>query len=190
MLYGAAWLLVPEEGRADGTVHTSPATRNVLLIAAGVVAALLLVGDGWGGVGFPWPLFLVGTGVVLYLVLRGPAAACGGPAARCDVRRPGRCRPAATDPTYGGPAVADPTYTGPTYADPTYAGPPPDGTPPWLPAPQPAYQPPRRKRGPTPVRDHPGAGRGWPWARSVSTRRAAARSPTPPTPRSRSPSSA
>ena len=148
VLYGAAWLLVPEEGRADGTVHTSPATRNVLLIAAGVVAALLLVGDGWGGVGFPWPLFLVGTGVVLYLVLRDrpPRAAVPPPAATYG--GPTGAGPQHTDPTYGGPAVADPTYTGPTFAGPTYAGPPPDGTPPWLPAPQPAYQPPRRKRGP------------------------------------------
>ena len=148
VLYGAAWLLVPEEGRSEGTVHTSPATRNVLLIAAGVVAALLLVGDGWGGVGFPWPLFLVGTGVVLYLVLRDRPPRAAVPPAGATFGGPAGAGPQYTGAQYTAPAYADPTYTGPTYTGPTYAGPPPDGTPPWLPAPQPAYQPPRRKRGP------------------------------------------
>jgi len=70
VLYGVAWLLVPEDGQVEGKIATSPSTRNVLLIGGGVLAALLLVGDGWGGIGFPWPLFLVGVGVLIYVVLR------------------------------------------------------------------------------------------------------------------------
>src|SRR6478672_4914047 len=68
--YGVAWLLVPEEGKAEGIVAVNDSTRNGLLIAAGVVAALLVLGDSWRGIGFPWPLVLVGVGVLLYLALR------------------------------------------------------------------------------------------------------------------------
>jgi phage shock protein PspC (stress-responsive transcriptional regulator) len=70
LLYGAAWLLVPEDGREQGTIASSPSTRNGLLIVAGVIAALLLVGDSWGGIGFPWPVMVVGIGVLLYLLLK------------------------------------------------------------------------------------------------------------------------
>jgi phage shock protein PspC (stress-responsive transcriptional regulator) len=74
LLYGAAWLLVPEDGRTQGTIASSPSTRNGLLIAAGVVAALLLIGDSWGGIGFPWPVLLVGIGVLLYLLVKDRGA--------------------------------------------------------------------------------------------------------------------
>lgn len=70
LLYGAAWLLVPEDGRTHGTIATSPSTRNALLITAGVIGALLLVGDSWHGIGFPWPVMLVGIGVLLYMLVK------------------------------------------------------------------------------------------------------------------------
>jgi phage shock protein PspC (stress-responsive transcriptional regulator) len=70
VLYGAAWLLVPEDGREDAVITTSPNTRNALLIGFGVIAALLLIGDSWGGIGFPWPLMIVGVGVLLFLAFR------------------------------------------------------------------------------------------------------------------------
>ena len=69
VLYGAAWLLVPEEGETEANISMSPNTRNTALIIAGAVAALLLIGDGWwGGWGFPWPLAILG--LILFLVLR------------------------------------------------------------------------------------------------------------------------
>ena len=55
LLYGAAWILVPEEGTDQSMVDTNDSTRNALLIGAAVVAALLVLGDSWGG-GFPWGL--------------------------------------------------------------------------------------------------------------------------------------
>ena len=70
VLYGAAWLLVPEDDGSPATFHTSDSTRNTLLIIAGIVAALLVIGDSWGGVGFPWPLFIVLLIVFGYLVSR------------------------------------------------------------------------------------------------------------------------
>jgi phage shock protein PspC (stress-responsive transcriptional regulator) len=136
VLYGAAWLLVPEDGRTDAAITTSPNTRNALLIGAGVIAALLLVGDSVGGVGFPWPILIVGVGVLLYLAFRDQGE-----------------RPSATPPPgYYGPPPAteagrpDPTYAG---AAPTYAEQPP--APPWTPTTQNAagYPPqPRPYRGP------------------------------------------
>jgi phage shock protein PspC (stress-responsive transcriptional regulator) len=69
VLYGAAWLIVPEEGSDNSVVDTTPSTRNALLIVAAVVAGMLLVGDSWGGFGFPWPLFLLA--LIAFAVLVG-----------------------------------------------------------------------------------------------------------------------
>ena len=133
--YGAAWLLVPEEGRAEGTVPMNGNTRNGLLIAAGVVAALLVLGDSWNGIGFPWPLMIVGIGVLLYLAIRDNGVRATPP--------PG--------PSYA-PVHSPVPEPGATYtadAGTAYAQQPP--APPWAPVttqPAPAYQPPQPKRGP------------------------------------------
>jgi phage shock protein PspC (stress-responsive transcriptional regulator) len=146
VLYGAAWLLVPEDGRRDGHVPMSPQTRNALLIGAGVVAALLLLAHGWGGFGFPWPAFVVGVGVLVYLVVRGSGS--GGarplapypPAAYGPVPTYGPVPPGATSTSVRDTGVAPPS-AGPDVAPPA---------PPWLPPAAVAYQPPPRpkKRGP------------------------------------------
>jgi phage shock protein PspC (stress-responsive transcriptional regulator) len=70
LIYGAAWLLVPADGRDQGYVHTSPGTRSALLIGVGAVAALLLVGGGAGRFGVPWPFAVVALVVFLVLVNR------------------------------------------------------------------------------------------------------------------------
>jgi phage shock protein PspC (stress-responsive transcriptional regulator) len=67
ILYAAAWLLVPEDTGKPAHWRTSDSTRNVLLIIAAAFAGLLLVGDSWGGFGFPWPLALLA--LVLFAVL-------------------------------------------------------------------------------------------------------------------------
>jgi phage shock protein PspC (stress-responsive transcriptional regulator) len=67
LLYVALWLFVPEDGKDEAIVATSPSTRTAVLIVTAVVAALLLVGDSWGGLGFPWPLAVIA--LVLFLVL-------------------------------------------------------------------------------------------------------------------------
>jgi phage shock protein PspC (stress-responsive transcriptional regulator) len=125
VLYGAAWLLVPEDGQVTGKVAVRPNTRNALLIGAGVLAALLLVGDSWNGIGFPWPLLLVGVGVLVYLAVRDNSS----PTA------PGT----APSPSYG-------QVPGSAYAPSSGQQPP---VPPWAPQPVPAPQPQRpTKRGP------------------------------------------
>lgn len=87
LLYGAGWLLVPEEGSEEATVRLDDRNRTVALVLVGALAALALLGDTLGSGGgwwFPWPLLLV-AGVV-YLVSRNrhdtppPAPATGAPA--------------------------------------------------------------------------------------------------------------
>ena len=68
LLYGAAWLLVPEDGSDEAAISTSPSTRTTALIVAGVIGVLLVLGDSWGGFGFPWPLAIVALVVVLFLI--------------------------------------------------------------------------------------------------------------------------
>jgi phage shock protein PspC (stress-responsive transcriptional regulator) len=70
LLYGVAWLLVPEDGRQTGKISTQPGTRNALLIGTAVLAGCLLLGDSVHGLGFPWPVLLVGIAVLVYLAVR------------------------------------------------------------------------------------------------------------------------
>lgn len=70
LLYGAVWLFVPEEGSDTAPIQTNPSTRTTVLIVAAVLAGLLLVGDTWGDVGFPWPLALIALVVALVLMNR------------------------------------------------------------------------------------------------------------------------
>ncbi len=71
LLYGALWLFVPEEGKDNAVISTNPSARNVVLIVVGVLAALLIIGDSWGRVGwFPWPLAIVGLVVAVILMNR------------------------------------------------------------------------------------------------------------------------
>ena len=127
LLYGAAWLLVPEDGRTEATVATSASTRNTMLVVAAVLAAFLLMGDAWGGFGFPWPLAVLA--VVAFVVL---------------MNREGTDQPAAP--------AAPPAPTGPPN-DATGSAPeaPWTAAPSWMPPTRPAYQqpaPPAARRGP------------------------------------------
>jgi len=143
LLYGAAWLVVPEEGTEQSVVQTSPSTRNALLIVVGVVAALLLIGDSWGGFGFPWPLILIAVVALVLLINRDRPAAQDRPAA-----------PAPYPPAYPTSSgwVGEETATEPSSPEADAPAPPapPAGTG-WTapPAYQPPYQPPvRADRGP------------------------------------------
>src|SRR4051812_39408362 len=104
LLYGVAWLIVPEDGRADGKISMSPNTRNGLLIAAGIIAACILLGNSWTGLGFPWRVFRVGTAFVVSLLGRDERPA------------PPPAQPGAPtyQPVYGPPAAQQTATT--TYA--------------------------------------------------------------------------
>lgn len=68
LLYAALWAFVPEDGKEQGPVATSAATRNAILAVAAVIALLLVVGDAWGDVGFPWPMAIVAL-LALFLLM-------------------------------------------------------------------------------------------------------------------------
>ncbi|MFC4784295.1 PspC domain-containing protein [Nocardioides sp. MAHUQ-72] len=144
IIYGACWLLVPEEGSTSAPLHLDDRTRAVALIIAGIVAAAALVGDSWGASWFPWPLAVVALVVLVLLT-----------------RKDGGRAPAPPQPPVYGPPTAD--AAGPAY-DPTgtaaYAAPPVASSPGYAPYyppnhPQPGWVPPApvrprspRKRGP------------------------------------------
>ena len=69
ILYGACWLLVPEDGAERATLHLDDRSRSVALLVIGVIAALALVGDSWGAFWFPWPIAVVAL-VALWLLTR------------------------------------------------------------------------------------------------------------------------
>ncbi|TWH04867.1 phage shock protein C (PspC) family protein [Nocardioides sp. J9] len=67
ILYGVAWVLVPEDETGETVVRTDDGVRTAALIIAGVLALASVVGDSVGGMDFPWPLMLVG--LVLLVVV-------------------------------------------------------------------------------------------------------------------------
>ena len=70
MLYGALWLLLPEDDGDQAMINLDKRSLGFVLGAVVVVAALLLVGDSWGGFGFPWPLTIAGIVVAVVLLTR------------------------------------------------------------------------------------------------------------------------
>lgn len=118
LLYGVAWLIVPEEDTGEAVVKVDDGIRTAVLLIAGVLAAASLVGDSVGGFGFPWQLMLV---ALVLLVIFGSKEAMkpGGP----------------THPWLGGPPRPE-DAAGTQY----YAG--------YQPGPAPAWTMPRPHRGP------------------------------------------
>jgi phage shock protein PspC (stress-responsive transcriptional regulator) len=127
IVYGACWLLVPEDGDDKAPFNLDERTRTVALVIVGVVAALALVGDSWGAFWFPWPVAIVALFVLWLLTRNNPRNAAVPPA---------------------------PTYP-PGYSQ-TYAPAAPAQENPYTAAPQPAYyyppQPPTYVAPPAPVR--------------------------------------
>lgn len=76
ILYGACWLLVPEDGSDRAAVNLDERSRSVALVIVGVIAALALIGDSWGAFWFPWPLAVIAL-VALFVLTRNSAPASG-----------------------------------------------------------------------------------------------------------------
>jgi phage shock protein PspC (stress-responsive transcriptional regulator) len=146
ILYGAAWLLVPEEGSDRAVISTSPSTRTALLLGAAVVAAFLLIGDSWGGFHFPWPLAIVALVVFVILMNRDKPMSEQPPRPPAD---PGGPLPSSAS-TPGTPTGTETLEgTGYTPEDTTVYGTEPP-VPPWTPPVAAGYVPPqpRPDRGP------------------------------------------
>jgi len=123
LLYGACWLLVPEDGSDEAAITLDDRSRTIALLAVGVLAAFALLGDTWGVFPFPWPLAIIAL-VVLLLVTRkdrrsaAPPPGSGGwtAAAPGDTSGSG-------SPTYAGTTYQSTGYENSSYAGTTYTGP-------------------------------------------------------------------
>lgn len=69
IVYGACWLLVPEDGDEKAPFNLDERSRSIALVIVGVLAALALVGDSWGAFWFPWPVAIVAL-IALWLLTR------------------------------------------------------------------------------------------------------------------------
>jgi phage shock protein PspC (stress-responsive transcriptional regulator) len=79
LFYAAVWLFVPEDGREQAPIHVSGETRRLLIIIAGAIAVLALVGDGWGGYGWHWSVWPLGVVAVVVAVIAGSRRRAGTP---------------------------------------------------------------------------------------------------------------
>jgi len=151
LIYGACWVLVPEEGDERAPIQLDDRNRSLALYVAGALAALAVLGDSVGRFDFPWPVAIIAL-IVLVLVSRRDQLRTG------PRRSAGHVPPPVTygpyGPPYGpaaGPATDAPDVSTP-YADPAQATPtaaweaPPAYGPPTYPTYVP--QPNPRRRGP------------------------------------------
>ena len=120
--YGALWLLLPQEGETSAPISLDEKARGIALVVVGVVAALALLSDGWGGASwFPWQLVVIG--VLLLLVLNRRNDRQERNEQRYGTSQTGWVGDAPTTyppSTPGAPTYAAPTYTAPTSTAPGY----------------------------------------------------------------------
>ena len=121
ILYGACWLLVPDEQTGEAAVTLDDRSRTLALLVVGAIAAFALIGDSWGMFWFPWPLAIVAL-VVLFFITRKDRRTPPGPAA--GPQQPGQYTPqpeqwnAPTYPGYTGYAASPYPEAGPAYGPP------------------------------------------------------------------------
>lgn len=96
LLYGAAWLLVPEEDTGEAVISVDDRNRTVALYVAAALGVLALLGDSIGRFEFPWPIAIIAL-IVLYFVSRRD-------------RRRAATGATAYGPTYGPTYGAAPAY--------------------------------------------------------------------------------
>lgn len=109
VLYGAGWLLVPEDDGSEAMIRLEDRTRAVLLTVIGVVAGISvlaeLAGNAWGTSWFPWQLVVIGVVAVALLSRRDRDRTAAHPAAATASGAPGPPVPVARDPRRRGPLL-------------------------------------------------------------------------------------
>ncbi|MGH3484777.1 MAG: PspC domain-containing protein [Nocardioidaceae bacterium] len=134
VLYGAAWLLAPEEGAEKNVLEShlpaSPRIRALGWVAAGVIAVIAVVSSGpwfdWGWIG---PLPLLGIAVLIWVLARPRSSGSAEPAAPTTPAPPHPGTSAPPPPTSAAPDASAPSAPGTsTPASPVVAaeGPPSD----------------------------------------------------------------
>ena len=159
IVYLACWLVVPDDTGQRATLNLDARSRTVALVGVGILAALALIGDllgdQWGPGWFPWPLFILGLIVWVFLTRKDRRAEAAREAAAAQYYASGQPPYGAAPPSYAAPSGAGQAPTGtpsdatsplPTWPGPTgpYGGAP--GTVPMAPMQPPPRNP--RKRGP------------------------------------------
>jgi phage shock protein PspC (stress-responsive transcriptional regulator) len=150
MLYGALWLLLPEDDGDQAIINLDSRSLTFALLAVLVFGAVLLVGDSWGGYGFPWPLTVIGLVVAVVLLSRDRRNSPTPPPVSYTPYVPG----SAAAPATGEQATDDAATTAAYEAQaayPAYPVLPPGYQPPtgaWQPPPAPPRPANPRKRGP------------------------------------------
>ncbi len=118
LIYGACWLLLPDEYTEDAKLRLDERSRGVALIIVGVLAALAVIGDSMGDWGFPWPLAILGLIALVIVSTRGdsrsrPSAPAGpGAPGAPGVTYPG-APPASYPASYQAPPPRNPRKRGP-----------------------------------------------------------------------------
>jgi hypothetical protein len=109
LLYGACWLLVPEDDSAGAPLSLDDRNRSIALVVVGAISVLLVLGDSVGSFGFPWPIALVALVALLVLVFldrdRKP-----GPTAPAVPHVPDPATGSFTPAAPGTPLIVPPTY--------------------------------------------------------------------------------
>ena len=149
MLYGALWLLLPEDDGDQAIINLDSRSLTFALLAVLVFGAVLLVGDSWGGYGFPWPLTVIGLVVAVVLLSRDRKNPPAPPPVSYTPYVPGAVPSAAageqaTDTATTADYQAPPAYPAYPVLPPGYQ--PPTGA--WQPPPAPPRPANPRKRGP------------------------------------------
>lgn len=137
ILYGASWLLVPDEETERAPVTLDERSRTIALMVVGVLAVFALLGDSWGYFWFPWPVAIIAVLVLIFLTRKDHRHAAPPPEG------------ASTSSAGGYPDVSHPAASrAPTTSAggyPTYAA---GQTPTYLPPARPTAPRDPRRRGP------------------------------------------
>ena len=65
--YGAAWILLPEDGTDDRPLGLDERNRGLALTGVGILALLAALGDWVDAFWFPWPVAIVALGVLWFV---------------------------------------------------------------------------------------------------------------------------
>lgn len=147
LLYGALWLLLPEDGAATATIRLDERSLTVALIGVGAIAGLTLLGSWSDARWISWPLAVVALVVLLFASARDrrPSPAARGtypPVGYAPVNYPAPTTASSPTQDSGDPTMSQETLT-------------PDGA---TPAPSPG---PNTQTAQLPPPPAPPAGPGW-----------------------------
>jgi len=70
LIYGACWLFVPEDGKAEAPIHVGSEPRRLILFSAVGIGFLLAMGDAFSGFNAGWPIASVAVIIAIVMIAR------------------------------------------------------------------------------------------------------------------------